>query len=213
MERMERRLAILQKHSRLKPGDNAESPLTSPTNSAAHNSLSTATPVRGHLTRRESIIASETGRLSRSSSMEPGGTRSKSRSSSRAVSPVDSGTAKRSHKRKLKETDKDERTPRKKAKHLRELRADFEYQGLELSVPKQRSVSQSEPSPLPNHTEPDTPLSDCDAASLDERVSAVDARPIITPSWRPCTVAESLPDTTADCEVSTRITLTDGLAL
>ncbi len=199
---MDRRLAILQKHSRLKPGENAESPLTSPTNTTAQNSLST--PIRGHLTRRESIIASETGRQSRSSSMEPGGNRSKSRSSSRAVSPADSGTAKRSHKRKLKEADKDEKTPRKKVKHLRELRTDFEYRGLDLSVPKQRNGSQSELFPLSNHSGADTPLSECDASLLDERVPSIDLQPIITPSWKTYTVIESVPETTVgDSEVCT----------
>ncbi len=195
LERMERRLAILQKHSRLKQGD-ADSPLTSPTTLAAPNSLST--PTRAHLTRRESIIATELGGQSRSSSVEPAGGRSRSRPSSRAGSPCNDSSAKRSHKRKLKETDKDEKSPRKRAKHLRELRTDFEYQGLELSVPKQRNGSRSEHSPLPNH-EPETPMSECDV-SLNER-ELMDAQPIQTPLWRSCTVAESMPETTADCEV------------
>ena len=197
---MERRLAILQKHSRLKQGDasNADSPLTSPTNPAAPNSLTT--PIRAHLTRRESIIATEFGGgQSRSSSVEPGGSRSRSRPSSRAGSPCNDSSAKRSHKRKLKETDKDEKSPRKRTKHLRELRTDFEYQGLELSVPKQRNGSQSEHSPVPNHTDPETPMSECDV-SLNER-ELVNAQPIQTPSWRSCTVAETMPETSADCEV------------
>ena len=194
LERMERRLAILQKHSRSRQTDpsNADSPLTSPNGSVPPNSIST--PARSHLTRRESIMASET--RSRSGSVEPG-TRTRSRPSSRAGSPADkeSNSVKKSQKRKIKEIDKEDKTPRKKSKHLRELRTDFEYQGLDLSVPFLRTNSQPEPSPLPSQTGTDTPMS-CSEVSLGS-----ETQPIVTPLWRSSTVNDLIPDTASDCEV------------
>ena len=215
LERMERRLAILQKNSRLKQNDvsNAEPPQSPLTPTSPLNT--TPLPTRAHLTRRESLVASET--RSRSNSVEPG-SRNRSRPSSRATTPLPldgdreagGSTVKRSHKRKIKEIDKDEqvRTPRKRTKHQRELRTSFEYTGLQLPVPKQRLSSQSEPSSVQNHSDVldstdsvDTCV-DVEKAVSDDIPTDDNDQEIVTPSWRLCSVVGALPENVSDCEVS-----------
>ena len=211
---MERRLAILQKNSRLKQNDvsNADPPQSPLTPTSPLNT--TPLPTRAHLTRRESLVASETSVRSRSASVEPG-SRNRSRPTSRATTPLPpedgkeagGSTVKRSHKRKVREIDKDEqvRTPRKRTKHQRELRTSFEYTGLQLSVPKQRLSSQSEPSPMQNDNDAlDSAVTCVDVAKVvsNDNIPAGDIdQDIVTPSWKLCSVVGSLPESLSDCEV------------
>lgn len=197
-------MAILQKHSRLKQNDvtttdspQSPMPVCSPLNT-------TPTTVRSHYTRRESlIIAEKSMSRSRSVSVEPG-SRNRSHPASRTNTPsplntekdIGSYSVKRSHKRKIKDVDREgqARTPKKRTKHQRELRTTFEYEGLQLNSSSDSNVVSTSFCDGCKNT------SKAPSSKGDVVVSGVDPD-IVIPSWRLFSVVGLLPESPSDIEV------------
>lgn len=128
---MERRLSVLQKHSRDRHSvPEGESQSASSLTSSTH---------KPRLSRAETIASSGQHTRSRSSSLEPG--RNRSRPSSHAGTPVPdeiTNSARRPSKRRLKtELDGASDSKRTKRKSLcpSEVRTSLEYHGLDLPGP------------------------------------------------------------------------------
>lgn len=136
MERMERRLAILQKRSTSK---------ANLTEDSQPSTLASNTPTpKPHVSRTETLANSERYQRSRSSSVDP--SRSRSRPTSHSGTPVpqeDSLNNLKKPKRRLRGELDYAHDAKKAKKKQTEVRAEFEYCGLNLPVPRdpQNSVS------------------------------------------------------------------------
>ena len=212
---MERRLAILQKQSRSKYGYDIDSPQT-PENFALPPNDSSSTPRQTRLPRRDSLINSERHVRSRSSSVDCGSKRHRPRLSSRATTPVQdekevqSTSAKRSHKRKLSDAGQNDLNAKRAMKQPKspvELRTDKEYTGLELPLPKKRSLANS------NDIVNDDGINhqnSIDGPSLgasndqNENGGGSTSMEILIPSWKVLPVKASLSGDLTDCEVRGR---------
>ena len=149
LERMERRLAILQKRSRdVQSAADADTQLSS-----------TSTATRTRLSRAEMVAASETHNRSRSSSVDTGRNRSRPPSHAGTPAPSDErdggGSAKKAAKRRLKPSDLDDcsniRKIKKKALKQKEIRTHLEYCGLNLPVPPPISEGNATTENMCNH--------------------------------------------------------------
>jgi len=136
LERMERRLAILQKRSTSK---------ANLTEDSQPNTLASNTPTpKPHVSRTETLANSERYQRSRSSSVDP--SRSRSRPTSHSGTPVpqeDSLNNLKKPKRRLRGELDYAHDAKKAKKKQTEVRTEFEYCGLNLPVPRdpQNSVS------------------------------------------------------------------------
>lgn len=170
LERMERRMAILQKRSR---GREDSEP-------AARNN--TPTP-KAHLSRRESLINSELLIRSRSSSLDQ--PRVRSRTASRPETPRQSeerdtpSGGKKGSKRKSRTVDvpdsQEAKRPRRKTPELPVIRTTVEYSGLDLPLSREPSSRRSSVVELAvNH------------CSVEAEKS--DSTTVVVPTWRLCQV-------------------------
>ena len=146
LERMERRLAILQKNSRSKYDTSEyDSPQLLANNTALENSIETTPTTPRIRTHRDSLINSEKYSRSRSNSKDRVTVRSSRTShlSSHAGTPVPNDahdspinvSLKRNAKRKLSENVLVETSAKKKKSKQTEMRTRLEYSKLDLPVP------------------------------------------------------------------------------
>ena len=214
---MERRLAILQKHSRSKyENSEPESPQQSTSISSLVDSVGSRSRVRSY---RDSLINSDQHCRSRSNSNDRASRISRSsRVSSHSGTPVPqdiqeltgsgSGSGKRNTKRKLNESiTAPVETPKRKKQKQNEIRTMLEYSGLDLLVPH-----------LPKDASNDV-FNNCDdfknnTAELANSLRGCDHEgesgsgllngndtTILVPSWKISTVKGGVPSVTSEYEV------------
>ena len=210
LERMERRLAILQRQSRSKYGYDVDTPQTPDTLTVLPSDLST-TPRQGRLPRRDSLINSERHVRNRSSSVDLGSKRHRPRISSRASTPTNEEkevqsltSVKRSHKRKLSDAGQNDfnaKKPVKQPKSPKELRTDKDYTGLGLPLPKKRNLTNSNDVVNDRSRQNSVDAPSLTNSTHNDTGASHGSVNILIPLWKVLPVKASLSGDLTDCEV------------